>query len=453
MITYQELLKAIDAGQLRDFLVGAINKHQSSEEYRMATMGRDYMRQLNTTITQYRKWLYDMNGTAVPDNYSANYKCASSYYKQNVIQLSQYLLANGATFENETTKDKLGGSRFDNTLVRAVRTALAEGVSFAFYNNGDVVMFKLTEFIPLWDEETGALRAGIRYWQLANSKPLRITLYMEDGYTDFIRPTGGNLQPMDGFDEDKRRAYIQVVSAAPADDTAIIEGVNYPAFPIVPCYGNYEKQAELVGKQAHIDCYDLIESGYANDIDEATYIYWILNNAGGMDDIDINEFRQRLRTLHVVKTDDETSVTAQNMTVPSEARETLLTRLERDIYNDAMALDTQQITAGNITATAIRAAYQRLDNRADELEYCVIEFVQGLLKLIGVEDTPRFQRSRMTNQEEETNMIIAAVSAGLVDTETGMEHLPWVTPEERQGILDRLATSDMSKYDTAEAEE
>ena len=88
-----------------------------------------------------------------------------------------------------------------------------------------------------------------------------------------------------------------------------------------------------------------------------------------------------------------------------------------------------------------------MNNRADELEYCIIEFIQSLLALIGVEDTPRFTRSRLTNQEEETQMIINAYSAGLLDDQTAITLLPFLTPETAQVVIDRKADEDMSRYD------
>lgn len=448
MQTFQEYERAVANNRELEFIRNAIEKHKGSDEYKNAKLGDDYMRQQNTTITQYRKWLYDINGGKIPDDYSANYKCASAYYKQNVIQLVQYLLSNGVTFEKDDTKDKLGGDMFDNRLTRIVRYATAEGRAYGYYDGDEVVFFRELEFVPLFDEETGALRMGIRYWSLEeNEQPvLRITVYKEEGYTDYIKRKDKELEVLN-----EQRKYNTSLTYVPDyDDDAIVEEQNYSTLPIVPCYSNYEKQAEIVGKQAHIDCYDLIESGYANDIDQATFIYWVLHNAGGMDNVDIAEFMQRLRTLHVVKTDDQSSATAQTMNIPSEARETLLNRIEQDIYNDAMALNPKDIAAGNITATAIKAAYQRLDNRTDELEYCVIEFVQGLLKIIGVEDMPKFKRNRLINMEEETSMVLSCAS--VLDQRTLLEHLPILQPEEIDIVMDRLAEQQMSMLEQQEEE-
>lgn len=440
MQTYQKYVEAVEQGRQLEFLSAAIGTYQATDEYKNAKLGDDYMRQQNTTITNYRRWLRDEVGRVVEDDSSPQYKCASAYYKQNVIQLVQYLVSNGVTFSEDSTKAKLGGPAFDNKLSRIVRYAAAEGVAYGFWNNGNVEWFRALEFIPLFDEETGRLRAGIRYWRLSPSHPLRITLFTEDGWQDFIRRDDKDLAPMNEMQPYKLKlSYVEGY-----DETAIAEGENYPELPIVPCYANYERQAEIVGKREHIDCYDLIESGEASDIDDATYIYWILNNAGGMDDIDLAEFRRRVRDTHIVKTDDDSTATAHTLDIPYAAREAMLARLEQDIYNDAMALNPRDIAAGNVTATAIQAAYQRLDNRADELEYCVIEFIQGLLRLAGVEDTPKFKRNRLTNQEEETAMVLSA--ATVLDEQTVLEHLPWITPEEVQTVMDRRAEAQMAMF-------
>lgn len=454
MLTYQDLVQAWSEGRLTSFLISAMQAHESSDERKIAKIGDDYMRQLNTTITNYRKLIYDVNGQARLDTYGANYQCASNFYKIIITQLVHYLLGNGVTFDKPDTKERLGGSEFDTRLMRIVTNALAEGRSDGYINNGRVLEFRVREFYSFPDEETGLFRAGIRYWQLEADKPLRLTLYLENGYLEFIRRKGEELTLMDGYSLDRPRPYIEIIQQTPRDAAiegdSVITGQNYDGFPIVPCYGNYNRQAEIVGKRQHIDCYDLIESGFANNVDEASYIYWILNNAGGMDDIDLAEFRRKMAALHVAKTDDETSISAHTVDMPTEARETLLNRLERDIFTDAMALNIHDIAAGNVTATAIRAASTPLDQRADELETCVTEFIQGLLKLLGIEDTPRYQRFRLTNQEEETAMILSA--AQYLDTQTVLEKLPWITPEEVQVILDRKMSEDVSRYETADEE-
>lgn len=405
MKTYQDLLLTGDDVENRSkFIAEAILEHKSSKMYADAVDAELYARMLNPTIMKYMKLLYTMSGEAVPDNYSANHKCASNFFNRFVTQEVQYLLGNGVTFNEGSTKERLGED-FDSQLQKAGKYALIGGVSFGFFNLDHVVVFKVTEFVPLYDEENGALRAGIRFWQIADDKPLRATLYEEDGYTDYIAKKGMALEIL----KDKR-SYQQIVLSSVIDGTEIYDGENYDSFPIVPLWGNPYHQSEIVGIRSQIDAYDLIKSGFANDLDDASMIYWTLTNSGGMDDIDLAKFVERMKTVKaaVVDSDDGQSVTAHTMDVPYQSRETYLSRLEKDMYKDAMALDTDNISSGATTATQIKAAYEPLNNKADQFEYCVIDFVKGLLKLIGVDDDPTFTRSKIVNVTEEVQTLVQA---------------------------------------------
>lgn len=451
MKTYQDFEKARQERHVADFVLQAITDYATTDEYQTAKIGRDYMRQQNTTVMQLRRWLVNVFGEKVPDMYSPNYRTASSFYKSNIIQISQHLLSNGVTFEADSTKDKLGGDLFDNRLVRVVRAALSEGRAYGLYDGSTVTVLYADDFVPLLDEETGAIRAGIRHWQLAVDKPLRVILYEVDGYTEMRREQGGDLVCVEGFSFDAPKPYKRIVAYTQAGGAEIVGYENFPGLPIVPCYGNYDRTAEIVGKRENIDCYDLIKSGMANNIEEASFLYWEMSNASGMSDLDMAKFRERLSQLHVAKTDGQTQLTAHALNVPTEARETLLQRLENDIYTDAMTVNMDKIAGGEVRATAIKAAYKRLNDRVDELEYCVIDFIQGLLKLAGVEDMPTFARSPVVNEDEITQMVLSA--AEYLDEETVLKKLPFLSADEVQIILDRKAAEMMNMLQTQEGEE
>ena len=421
-----------------DFVRLAITNYKSTDMYKWAVEGEAYVKQENTTIMKYRKILYTLSGDAVADNYSANHKCACNFFNRFCTQLNQYLLRNGVTFQNEETKKKLGGAKFDRVLKRAGKYALAGICSYGFYNLDHVDVFKSTEFVPLYDEETGALRAGIKFWQLASNKPLRATYYEEDGYTDFIWEDGA-----DGKILRDKRAYTQVVRVN-FDGVEILEGKNYPNFPIVPLWSNLYHNSELVGLQTEIDVYDLIKSGFANDLDDVSQIYWIIKNAGGMDDTDLARFIERLKTVRAVQLDDGIEAESHTTEVPYNARETYLTRLENDMYKDAMIVNTDAIANGNTVATAIRAAYEPQDDKTDEFEDCVADWIEGLLTLVGIEDVPSFTRSRIINQAEETNMILA--SAQYLDDETVLKKLPFIKADEIPEILKNRGLEEYARY-------
>ena len=403
MKSYQDFLK-IGENEIdrMNFVRSAISEHKGTMLYRTAQIADEYDRRQNRTIVQYQKLLYTVTGKAIPDNWSANYKLASGFFNRFVTQQVQFLLGNGITWNKEETGTKLGED-FEQRLQEAAKAALVAGVAFGFYNFDHLEVFNVLEFVPLYDEENGALMAGIRFWQIDSNKPLRATLYEIDGLTEYIWENGDGRMLAD------KRPYIIKTKTSVADGTYIYDGENYPTFPIVPLWGNPHKQSELVGLREQIDAYDLIKSGFCNTIDEASFIYWTINNAGGMDDVDLAQFVERMKTVHAAVVDDTgASAQANSLEAPHEGREALLDRLKRDLYDDYMALDVDAIKGGANTATQIRAAYEPMNNKADQFEYCVVDFLNDILATAGVDDEPTFTRSYLINVQEEVTTVLQA---------------------------------------------
>lgn len=399
MKTYQDLVAIGENEKERmEFIRSLINEHKASNKYKEAVIAEQYDAHQNVTINRYQKFLYDISGKAVPDNYSANYKLPSNFFHIFVTQEVQHLLGNGVTWVNNV-KDKVGED-FDNRLQELANDALLGGEAFGFYNFDHLEVFNLTEFAPLYDEENGALMAGARFWQVASDKPLRATLYESDGYTEYI------WRDNEGAVLKEKRGYVANVRESEVDGTEIYDFENYPTFPIVPMFANKYRQSALIGIRQGIDCYDLIKSGFANDLDDAAQIFWILQNAGGMSETDLARFVERLKTVHATNVDDDVTAEAHTTEVPYESREALLERIAKDLYRDAMALNVQDIVNGATTATQIRAAYELLTEKCDKFEFHVLDFLDKILFLAGINDEePTFTRSFVINKLEEIQAV------------------------------------------------
>lgn len=439
MLTYQDFKSS--ASDVESFIIKLVSEHKSSNAYAIAQTAELYNRQLNATILNYQKYLYKLSGEKVTDVISPNYKLASNYLNRFVTQLNQYLLGNGVTFDKPATKKTLGLD-FDTQLQRAGYSALIQGVSFGFWDFDRLRVFKFTEFAPLYDEENGALRAGVRFWQLSSEKPTRFTLYEEDGYTEYIKRKDEQITIIA-----PKRAYKQIVTTNVLYGEDIKDGENYPGFPIVPLYSNPEKQSVLVGLRPGIDAYDLIKSGFANDLD-GHMLYWLINNAGGMDDVDIARLMERIKTLGAVITDDEANIESKEITIPHESRIAYLNKLEDDLYKDFGALKVENLSSSSVTATQIIAAYQPLDCRADQYEYECIDFIRNILALQGIDDMPQFKRNRIANQAEEISMILQ--SASYLDDETILNHLPFLSPDEVKKILKNKEKEEAERFTLTE---
>ena len=446
MKSYQDLIAASENEAAKmAFVFAAITEHKGTEPYIIALDAEQYYRGLNPRITKYEKIIYDMRGDAHVDKWTPNHKIASNFFNFAITQENQYLLGNGATFTKDDTKAKLGDD-FDTRLQDLGKKALVGGVAFGFFNLDHIDTFSLLEFVPLYDEENGALRAGIRFWQVSPDKPMRATLYEEDGYTDYIRANDKSAMLHE------KRPYKLKVRTSEADGEEIYDGENYPTFPIVPLWGNDKKQSELVGRQGTIDALDLLNSNLINNLDEANYIYWVLTNCGGMDDIDDAKFIEQLKTTHVAHADGDSGATAEAHTIeaPYQASESAIQTIQRRLYEDFMCLDVNSLSAANKTATEIKAAYQPLDSKCDMYEYCVIEFVQKILELAGIDDKVTFTRSKVVNKSDEINTLLAAQA--YLDDETIVEQVCQILgiADKTDEIIRKRRTEEQSRFEVAE---
>lgn len=401
--TYNDLLDIGENEKQRmEFVLSAIREHKGSDLYKTAYDAELYYKHQNPTIMRYQKFVYNSFGAKVPDIWSPNNKIASNWYNYFTTQAVSYLLGNGVTFgKKEATKDNLGKD-FDKRVQDCATAAKNGGIGFGFWNYDHLEVFKLTEFVPLYDEDDGGLKAGIRFWQIDNDKPLRATLYELDGYTDYIKKRDKDIDVLT-----KKRAYKQIVRKSEVEGETILDGENYHGFPIVPLW-NVNRQSDLVGNRGTIDAYDLMVSGLINNVSDGEFIYWILKNCGGMNEVDDARFIEQLKLTHTAHADgdDGASVEAHNVSVEFEATAEALDRLTEQLYKDFMALKVEDVSAGSVTATQIVAAYEPINQKTDQFEHCVTEFINGILELAGIEDEPTYTRSQMSNQSELLEMVL-----------------------------------------------
>ena len=426
------------------FIRAAIEEHRGSRAYLTALDAQQYYDGVNPTINRYEKILYDMQGKAHVDMYTANHKLASSFFRTAVDQQASYLLGNGISFADASTSKKLC-SDFDIEVMNAARAALIGGVSFGFWDLEHLHVFEITEFVPLYDEENGALMAGIRFWRIAPDKPLRATLYEVDGYTDYFQPKNGAMVVMT-----PKRSYKSVEWKAEIGETVIYDGGNYPDFPIVPLKNNKHQLSELVGKRNTIDALDLANSNMVNNVDEGNLIYWVLTNCGGMDDLDDAQFVERLKTTHIAHANGDEGAHAEAKTIeaPYAGTSATIDMLRKKLYEDFQCFDASAVTAGQQTATAIKASYIPLDLKTDKFELQVSKFIIEILRFAGIEDTPSFTRNQIINKQEEVQCLM--LGAQYYDDEYILKKLLTLNgdADQLENILDRKADATMSRIES-----
>lgn len=442
-VTYQDWEAAADREQL---MLQAVDRYKSSSFFRHALEAASYFRGENSAVS--RKTVLrarkiesrDASGrkrvSAGTQDVVGN-RIGSGFLFRFITQQNQFLLANGCILENAEVKEKLGMD-FDHQLEMLGERALVHGVCWGYWNVNHLEIIEAARdpfsgFFPLMDEMTGDIRVGIQFWQLPGNRPMYLRLFEEDGVTIYRKEDKGLtlVQP--------KRAYI-LTQRTDALGQEIISEQNYPCLPVIPLWANTEHQSEFTPAiKAKIDAYDNILSDFADNLDRANDVYWVLNNFGGtMDDVAVLlEEINRIKAVASISDGTGSSASAEPHTieVPYAAREAALRILEKALYRDFMALDFDSLSGGSLTNVAIRAATTCLHLKADRYEWQVFRFVQQLLALLGIEtESIRFQRQCIANESETVSDIYAM--RGDIDRRTALKLNPYIQPEEIDALLE-----------------
>jgi hypothetical protein len=89
-----------------------------------------------------------------------------------------------------------------------------------------------------------------------------------------------------------------------------------------------------------------------------------------------------------------------------------------------------------------------LDENADDYEYQIIACVKSLAKIIGIDPakaTPEFKRNRVANGSEMVEMLVAL--ADILDIETIIDHIPFITVDEKDKVMQRIAEKELSRVE------
>lgn len=457
MITWQDFERAEDKTK---WLRNAIVSYRNSKEFKKAVEEQEYMAGRNVAILNTTRVIYSMAGIPENDFTKANTKIRNRTIHRLVTDRCSYSLGNGISFASkheeqqedgtftivDATKETMG-DKFDRAVYRWAYWALGNGASYLYVHPGydkDVLefdLFKKTQFLALYDEKTGDLRGGIRFWCLDwGRRPVNAILYTENGYIRYETPEGKKsisaLEPLD----QEPRPYVETVKVSEAYGEEISGTGELTTLPIFPLYSGENRESALDNLKPLIDAYDMVLSGFANDIQDCAQVYWLISGAFAMNSEDCKKLLDRLILQHIAVVDGENSnITPFTQEIPYEARKQALQQIKAQMYENYGGFDVHTVEAG-ATNDHIEAGYLPMDEEADSFEYEIIEAVQKILAMIGIKDTPIFQRNRVSNQREQTEMVMLA--AEHLDERTILEKLPFVTVDEVSGILARKDESE-----------
>ena len=428
MITFQDFEKNRD-------LIEIINSYRFSQDYLNMVDSNKYYLGENTKILNRLNWFFNSLGEKEIDKFKANNKTPCDFYKKIVKQEVQYLLGNGVTMDSDV-KTELG-KNIDLLLQRTGLNARIDGVSWAYCyidkrGKFQIANFKATEFVPLLDERTGIIRAGIRFYQIDIEKPIYVELYEEDGISVY-KMIDNKIEEI----EPKKAYKIKIKR-----DILGLEKIeeNWTMLPIIPLWGDETHKTTLTSSLKNkIDLYDIILSDFGNNLEDNNDIYWVLKNYEGQD---IGEFLADYKYFKTIRVDDEGEAKAETMETPFQARQVALDILRTQIYEDSMALDMKTLTGSSLTNVAINSAKTDLDLKTDEFEWQCIEFVENLLALYeeykgNIKNSDiKFIRRTITNDTEIIDNIYKMRQD--IDHRTALQLNPYIESKEVDNIIKEI---------------
>lgn len=107
---------------------------------------------------------------------------------------------------------------------------------------------------------------------------------------------------------------------------------------------------------------------------------------------------------------DGAKATPQSIEAPYQGTQQTIDMLTKKLYQDFQAFDASAVTAGNQTATAIRASYVPLDLKCDKFENNVTRFIKGVLAVAGLSGEPTYTRNQIVNKQEEMQTVLLAAN-------------------------------------------
>ena len=432
MYTFQDWQTALSAGESKEFMLKAVSKYKGSEAYRKILCARAYYNRRNTEILKRRETLLttgELSKLHKRSTRPVNRKCCG-FFTKSVNQLCMYLLGNGVSVPQEV-KARLGAD-FDITLQRIGRQALIDGVCWGFWNEHSIIPFYATEFLGLPDERTSEIKAGFRFYQIDERKPLFIEVFEIDGVAVY-RVLGEKIEI-----EAEKRPYVRNVITVDGQ-TNVISTSEYANLPIIPLYGNDNRESHLTeGLKNDIDLYDRIMSDFGDNLDRANDIFYVVQNYGGAN---LNQLIHEIEEYRTIYTDGDSGAQIHTIDVPYAARSEALRLLERQMYKETQTLDTEELSGGGLTNVAIKVAMTELDLKADMFEWQAEAFMRGVLAFVCPKSTIEigFKRRSLVNDAETIANIYKM--RGDINHKTALELNPLLSEIKIESILNNCVNS------------
>lgn len=351
----------------------------ASSKRKMIIEGKNYYEGENTVINNIKKTYWSDKFKREMDNpYVSNYKIGYSFFHDMVAQKVNTLLNEPPTIETSYKLDPKFIRNLGYALKQGGIKASAQSRAFFYlsYDN-DLAVFDTEQCIPIFDETDTYLVELIRWWDVLD------------------RNTGNNIRYIEHYSQEGIDFYkdYNLVTSTPYKEhiyydfgTEVHKPIKLTRLPIFILYNNESRTSDLTRNiKGKIDAIDIVESGFMNNIEDFSDVYWLIKNGSGMTSEEFEDFTASInKTRKLVTTGDgegALQIEPKQLTIPTEARSKLLDILKTDLVQDSGVIDTASLTGSSLNTTAIKAATMKLRQRVSDFEWQVYQVAREIIDM------------------------------------------------------------------------
>ena len=159
----------------------------------------------------------------------------------------------------------------------------------------------------------------------------------------------------------------------------MIENKTMSKMPIVEYMNNEQRQSDFKPNiRSKIDIIDIVESGFANNIEDFSDVYWTIRESANIPTDTYEDFVANINRTKRVFGED---IQPHQIEIPTQARSTFVEMIKKDLIKDSGVIDTETMTGSSLTTTAIKAATMKLRQRVSDFEWYAYQATNELIAI------------------------------------------------------------------------
>lgn len=434
---------------------------KNNDTRNLMKIGLDYYKGDNLEIESKDRYFIGKNGLKIRDNENRrNNILKHNFFKKLVNQKVGYLFSKGLKVtckdpEYEKELKRRFNPEFNKRLANTGRSAIINGIAWwqLYYEKGKLKTKTIPshEVIPLWsNSEHTSLDAVIRVYDIVvyvgNQKEIqtKVEYYDTSGVKRYIYKDNKLIKDIEAGDETSHFIVKKPNHNYDKETDSEVINLNWEKVPFVYFkYNEYEIPLikDILSLQ---DDYNRKRSEFSDILSDAIRAIFVVKDYDGQD---LAEFNENIFKHFAAKTSGEGGLDTLDLNINTQAHESHIEQVRKDIYEFGRGVDVDTDKFGNSpSGIALKILYNDLDMDANDfiselrasLNYLLYfinldiaqnpnsQYKKSFDELNNIEVEFIFDKNMLINDKE----LIDAIETSSLSEKTKIERNPYAAKDE-----------------------